>query len=152
MDQATYCSREAGEPDKALNSSLYIVYFPIGWRTFEFHVQPLFNVNGISFVSVIQNFNTILNFNSSQKHSSSGLETVEMATRDVINHLLFEVSTEVYEASFFPCQVIVAYLNCRANRIGGIYSVLKSKAPVTSAEYRERYMLIGPLSYKSAPG
>lgn len=52
--------------------------------------------------------------------------------RDVKNHLLFEVATEV------------------ANRVGGIYSVLKSKAPVTVAEYKDRYTLIGPLNRKSA--
>ncbi|KFY41961.1 hypothetical protein V494_02691, partial [Pseudogymnoascus sp. VKM F-4513 (FW-928)] len=40
-----------------------------------------------------------------------------MATtnRDVRNHFLFEIATEV------------------ANRVGGIYSVIKSKAPVTTA-------------------
>uniref|UniRef100_A0A060CEW8 Glycogen [starch] synthase n=1 Tax=uncultured Debaryomyces TaxID=687796 RepID=A0A060CEW8_9SACH len=53
-------------------------------------------------------------------------------TRDVTNHLLFEVATEV------------------ANRVGGIYSVLKSKAPITVAEYKERYTLIGPLNHDSA--
>lgn len=53
-------------------------------------------------------------------------------TRDIKNHYLFEVATEV------------------ANRVGGIYSVLKSKAPVTVAEYKEKYMLLGPLNYKSA--
>lgn len=52
--------------------------------------------------------------------------------RDIQNHLLFEVATEV------------------ANKVGGIYSVLKSKAPITVAEYRERYTLIGPLNYHSA--
>ena len=52
--------------------------------------------------------------------------------RDVRNHVLFEVATEV------------------ANRVGGIYSVLKSKAPVTTAEYGERYTLIGPLNRASA--
>ena len=46
--------------------------------------------------------------------------------RDIDNHLLFEVATEV------------------AHKVGGIYSVLKSKAPVTVAEYRERYTLLGP--------
>ncbi|CCC69645.1 hypothetical protein NCAS_0D00640 [Naumovozyma castellii] len=49
-------------------------------------------------------------------------------TRDLKNHLLFEVATEV------------------ANRVGGIYSVLKSKAPITVAQYKENYMLIGPLN------
>ncbi|KAI9846332.1 MAG: glycogen synthase isoform 1 [Sclerophora amabilis] len=52
--------------------------------------------------------------------------------RDVKNHMLFECSTEV------------------ANRVGGIYSVLKSKAPVTTAEYGDRYTLIGPLNRQSA--
>ncbi|KAK7204040.1 glycogen synthase [Myxozyma melibiosi] len=55
-----------------------------------------------------------------------------MAHRDVKRHLLFEISTEV------------------ANRVGGIYSVIKSKAPITTAEYRDRYTLIGPLNRKSA--
>lgn len=52
--------------------------------------------------------------------------------RDVKSHVLFEVSTEV------------------ANRVGGIYSVIKSKAPVTTKEYKSRYTLIGPLNRKSA--
>lgn len=52
--------------------------------------------------------------------------------RDVRNHLLFEVATEV------------------ANRVGGIYSVIKSKAPVTTKEYKDRYCLLGPLNKKSA--
>jgi glycogen(starch) synthase len=52
--------------------------------------------------------------------------------RDVKHPMLFEVSTEV------------------ANRVGGIYSVIKSKAPVTTREFKSRYCLIGPLNYKSA--
>lgn len=48
--------------------------------------------------------------------------------RDLQNHLLFEVATEV------------------ANKVGGIYSVLKSKAPVTVAQYQDNYTLIGPLN------
>ena len=48
--------------------------------------------------------------------------------RDIQNHLLFEVATEV------------------ANKVGGIYSVLKSKAPVTVAQYKHRYHAIGPLN------
>jgi glycogen(starch) synthase len=59
-------------------------------------------------------------------------ENGESIKRDVRNHMLFEVATEV------------------ANRVGGIYSVLKSKAPVTTAEYGERYTLIGPLNKASA--
>ncbi|KAK7954553.1 hypothetical protein PG988_015247 [Apiospora saccharicola] len=52
--------------------------------------------------------------------------------REVKDHFLFEVATEV------------------AHRVGGIYSVLKSKAPVTTAEYGDRYTLIGPLNHASA--
>ncbi|KAA8564466.1 hypothetical protein EYC84_011399 [Monilinia fructicola] len=52
--------------------------------------------------------------------------------RDIKNHFLFEIATEV------------------ANRVGGIYSVIKSKAPVTTAEYGDRYTLIGPLNRQSA--
>ncbi|KAK4048094.1 glycogen synthase isoform 1 [Microbotryomycetes sp. JL201] len=39
----------------------------------------------------------------------------------------------------------------RGNNVGGIYTVIKTKAPVTCQEYGDRYVLIGPLSYKSAP-
>lgn len=52
--------------------------------------------------------------------------------RDIQNHLLFEVATEV------------------AHKVGGIYLVLKLKAPITVAEYRERYTLVGPLNYELA--
>ncbi|KAF8932568.1 glycogen synthase [Dissophora ornata] len=53
--------------------------------------------------------------------------------RNVHKPLLFEIAWEV------------------ANKVGGIYTVLKSKAPVTCHEYGERYTMIGPLSYKTAP-
>lgn len=53
--------------------------------------------------------------------------------RDVHNPLLFECAWEV------------------ANKVGGIYTVIKTKAPVTHQEYGDRYTLIGPLSYKTAP-
>ncbi|KAL9936457.1 hypothetical protein V8E36_004525 [Tilletia maclaganii] len=53
--------------------------------------------------------------------------------RDVTNPLLFECAWEV------------------ANKVGGIYTVIKTKAPVTAQEYGDRYILVGPLSYKSAP-
>lgn len=56
-----------------------------------------------------------------------------MARRSVHDPLLFEVAWEV------------------ANKVGGIYTVIKTKAPVTVAELGDRYTLIGPLSYKSAP-
>ena len=55
------------------------------------------------------------------------------APRTVHDALWFEVAWEV------------------ANKVGGIYTVIKTKAPVTVAEYGSRYTLIGPLSYKTAP-
>ncbi|OLL26718.1 Glycogen [starch] synthase [Neolecta irregularis DAH-3] len=59
-------------------------------------------------------------------------EDMSESNRDIVDHLYFEIATEV------------------AHRVGGIYSVIKSKAPVTVSEYRDRYCLIGPLDYKSA--
>jgi glycogen(starch) synthase len=53
--------------------------------------------------------------------------------RDVYNPVLFECAWEV------------------ANKVGGIYTVIKTKVPVTVSEYGDRYCLIGPLSYKTAP-
>lgn len=53
--------------------------------------------------------------------------------RDIRNALLFECAWEV------------------ANKVGGIYTVIKTKVPVTVQEYGDRYTLIGPLSYKTAP-
>ena len=53
--------------------------------------------------------------------------------RDARNPLLFECAWEV------------------ANKVGGIYTVIKTKVPVTVSEYGDRYTLIGPLSYKTAP-
>lgn len=35
--------------------------------------------------------------------------------------------------------------------VGGIYTVIKTKVPVTIREFGDRYCLIGPLSYKTAP-
>lgn len=54
--------------------------------------------------------------------------------RNVQNQLLFEIATEV------------------ANKVGGIYSVLKSKAPVTVSQYGENYTLIGPLNKATYQG
>uniref|UniRef100_A0A1D1ZHG2 Glycogen [starch] synthase n=1 Tax=Anthurium amnicola TaxID=1678845 RepID=A0A1D1ZHG2_9ARAE len=55
-----------------------------------------------------------------------------MVYRDVHNPILFEISWEV------------------ANKVGGIYNVIRSKAPVTVYEFGERYTLIGPLYLKTA--
>lgn len=53
--------------------------------------------------------------------------------RDVQNPILFECAWEV------------------ANKVGGIYTVIKTKVPVTMQTYGDRYTLIGPLIYKTAP-
>ncbi|KAI0028529.1 glycogen synthase [Vararia minispora EC-137] len=53
--------------------------------------------------------------------------------RDIHKPILFECAWEV------------------ANKVGGIYTVIKTKVPVTVSEYGDRYTLVGPLSYKTAP-
>ncbi|KAG5350832.1 glycogen synthase isoform 1 [Termitomyces sp. Mn162] len=58
---------------------------------------------------------------------------VSAPPRDVSRPLLFECAWEV------------------ANKVGGIYTVIKTKVPVTVSEFGDRYCLIGPLSYKTAP-
>ncbi|OLY81924.1 Glycogen [starch] synthase [Smittium mucronatum] len=52
--------------------------------------------------------------------------------RDIRNSLLFECSWEV------------------ANKVGGIYTVIKTKAPITSQEYGNRFYMIGPYNPKQA--
>ncbi|KXS13287.1 glycosyltransferase family 3 protein [Gonapodya prolifera JEL478] len=37
-----------------------------------------------------------------------------------------------------------------ANKVGGIYTVVRTKVPVTVAEFGERYCLLGPLSHSKA--
>lgn len=66
-------------------------------------------------------------------HSDMAELALEPPKRDVQNHLLFECAWEV------------------VNKVGGIYTVIKTKVPVTVAEYGDRYTLIGPLMYKTAP-
>ncbi|TPX63853.1 glycogen(starch) synthase [Spizellomyces sp. 'palustris'] len=61
----------------------------------------------------------------------------EHAQVDITKPLLFEIAWEV--------------ANKVETTVGGIYTVIKSKAPVTCNEYGDRYCLIGPLSYKTAP-
>ena len=51
--------------------------------------------------------------------------------RNVQKPYLFEVAWEV------------------ANKVGGIYTVIKTKVPVTVEEYHERYFLIGPVAHNS---
>ncbi|EEP79116.1 glycogen synthase [Uncinocarpus reesii 1704] len=77
--------------------------------------------------------------------------------RDVKEHILFEVSTEVANRGWWFRDPIVSsniwereLIAVPPAQVGGIYSVLKSKAPVTTAEYGDRYTLIGPLNRASA--
>lgn len=56
-----------------------------------------------------------------------------------------EEKRDVYSSILFECAWEVA------NKVGGIYTVIKTKVPVTVSEYGDRYCLIGPLSYKTAP-
>ena len=69
------------------------------------------------------------------------------ARRDIKNHVLFEISTEVANRGMSNLVTQNKYLALThtSHTVGGIYSVLKSKALVTTAEYGERYTLIGPL-------
>lgn len=48
-----------------------------------------------------------------------------------------------------PVQLQCQFADQHPPAVGGIYSVLKSKAPVTTAEYGDRYTLIGPLNHHS---
>ncbi|KAI8065701.1 glycogen synthase [Gongronella butleri] len=56
-----------------------------------------------------------------------------MVRKDVYNPFLFECAWEV------------------ANKVGGIYTVIRTKVPVTVREYGDRYCLIGPLNHQKAP-
>ncbi|KAI9228454.1 MAG: glycogen synthase [Piptocephalis tieghemiana] len=53
--------------------------------------------------------------------------------KDIHKPLLFECAWEV------------------ANKVGGIYTVIKTKAPVTAQEFGDRFCLIGPLNMAKAP-
>ncbi|EGC39239.1 hypothetical protein DICPUDRAFT_148003 [Dictyostelium purpureum] len=66
-------------------------------------------------------------------HSSSGSSITEEVSLPPSNTVLFDISWEV------------------AKKVGGIYTVLKSKAPVTVEEYKSRYALIGPYNSETAP-
>ena len=66
-------------------------------------------------------------------HLPRSLTLMADERRDVHNPVLFECAWEV------------------ANKVGGIYTVIKTKVPVTVSEFGDRYTLIGPLSYKTAP-
>lgn len=79
----------------------------------------------------------------------NGERTGEPPTRvrDVKNHMLFEVSTEAANRGKLPRPLLP--LPWLTKSVGGIYSVIKSKAPVTTAEYGDRYCLIGPYNRAS---
>ncbi len=84
---------------------------------------------------------------------AEGEPTPDEAVRDVHNHVLFEISTEVAHRGMQPlarrafCDYAGFALTLLA--VGGIYSVLKSKAQVTTAEYGATYTMLGPLNRSS---
>jgi len=53
--------------------------------------------------------------------------------------------------STFNYDVIATPHTFWIRQVGGIYTVIKTKVPVTVKEYGDRYCLMGPLSYKTAP-
>jgi len=72
-----------------------------------------------------------------EKATSSTKELLESGPpptqRDIHQPYLFEIAWEV------------------ANKVGGIYTVIKTKVPVTVREFGERYILIGPYNHRTAP-
>lgn len=64
--------------------------------------------------------------------------------RDVTNHVLFEVATEVANRGEIMSGACAGIAIADAYTVGGIYSVIKSKAQVTTAEYGASYTLLGP--------
>ena len=76
-------------------------------------------------------------------------ETAVSSGRDIRNHMLFEVSTEAANRGRQIRTVSPDVYAANDPQVGGIYSVIKSKAPVTTAEYGDRYTLIGPLNRAS---
>ena len=77
------------------------------------------------------------------------LESAASSGRDIRNHMLFEVSTEAANRGKQPGNLSMIPAWLILHLVGGIYSVIKSKAPVTTAEYGDRYTLIGPLNRAS---
>jgi glycogen(starch) synthase len=64
--------------------------------------------------------------------------------RDVVNHILFEISTEVAHRGKPRSSTLPRKLQLTSLLVGGIYSVIKSKARYTTAQYGARYTLLGP--------
>ncbi|KAJ3549356.1 hypothetical protein NMY22_g907 [Coprinellus aureogranulatus] len=87
---------------------------------------------GISGLDVLTN-NQVNAVSSATAANRCPLNTMSDGKREIHNPILFECAWEV------------------ANKVGGIYTVIKTKVPVTVSEFGDRYTLIGPLSYKSAP-
>ena len=72
---------------------------------------------------------------------------------DVQGHLLFEVCSEIGRQGTFSTSICFVYLwrLCQIKEltssvtVGGVHTVLKTKAPVTTREYGDRYTLVGRL-------
>ena len=77
------------------------------------------------------------------------LDDAEVPKREIKNHILFEISTEAaHRGKPFP-HIFEHVGSADSCPVGGIYSVIKSKASVTTAEYGDRFTLIGPLNRAS---
>lgn len=84
--------------------------------------------------------------------------SADVQKRDVRRPLLFECAWEVANKGPSissgaaqhrpPSDLTSSFFSIL---VGGIYTVIKTKVPVTVSEYGDRYCLIGPLSYKTAP-
>lgn len=73
-------------------------------------------------------------------------QPTEMFATTISSRLQLRLPIEV---RLFSCRNRPEVSNTDRGTVGGIYSVLKSKAPVTTAEYGDRYTMIGPLNRQS---
>jgi glycogen(starch) synthase len=82
-------------------------------------------------------------------HTNGTLGNADAPKREIKNHILFEISTEAANRGMLPRRNPNPRSGADLRLVGGIYSVIKSKAPVTTAEYGDRFTLIGPLNRAS---
>ena len=71
---------------------------------------------------------------------------------DVSNHLLFEVCSEIGRQGRCLSRStsrIQQGTSTNTTKVGGVHTVLKTKAPVTTPEYGDRYTLLGRLETRT---
>lgn len=69
--------------------------------------------------------------------------------KDYSQPQLFEIAWEVANKGYNPWELKI-YMFSKTILVGGIYTVIKTKVPVTVEEYGDNYTLIGPLSKKNS--